>query len=94
MDEQSSPSAVNAQPPARRRLGAGALTGVIAGGLLLVFMLQNREDVQLDFLFWDFRWPLWLYTFVIALTGAFMWIGLGVLRRHRRRKARRERRRG
>jgi uncharacterized integral membrane protein len=44
-------------------------------------------------LFWDFTWPLWLYTFVITLIGALLWVGLGVLRRHRRRKARREDRR-
>ena len=63
-------------------------------GLLLIFMIQNTEDVTLDFLFWSFTWPLWLFTFVIALVGAFVWFGLGVIRRHRRRKARREDRRG
>lgn len=73
-----------------RRLGAGAITGLTGVGLLLAFMIQNTQDVRIDFLFWSFHWPLWLYTFVIALIGAFMWVGLGVLRRHRRRKARRE----
>ena len=57
-------------------------------------MLQNTEDVRLDFLFWSFTWPLWLFTFVVALVGALVWFGLGVIRRHRRRKARREDRRG
>ena len=47
-------------------------------------MIQNTEDVRLDFLFWSFTWPLWLYTFVIALVGALVWVGLGVIRRHRR----------
>ena len=37
--------------------------------------------------------PLWLYTAVVASLGAVVWIGLGVLRRHRRRVARREDRR-
>jgi len=56
-------------------------------------MIQNRDDVTLDFLFWSFTWPLWLLTLVTALIGAVVWIGLGVMRRHRRRKARREDRR-
>jgi uncharacterized integral membrane protein len=56
-------------------------------------MIQNRQDVTLDFLVWSFTWPLWLFTLVTALIGAVVWIGLGVMRRHRRRKARREDRR-
>jgi uncharacterized integral membrane protein len=61
--------------------------------LLLIFLIQNTEDVKFDFLFWSFTWPLWLYTFVITLAGALIWIGLGVIRGHRRRKVRREERR-
>ena len=74
-------------------LGGGAIASLTGVGLLLVFMIQNTEDVTLDFLFWSFTWPLWLFTFVIALVGALVWFGLGVMRRHRRRKARRENRR-
>jgi uncharacterized integral membrane protein len=76
-----------------RRVGAGAIASLTGVGLLLVFMIQNREDVTLDFLFWSFTWPLWLLTLVTALIGAVVWIGLGVMRRHRRRKARRADRR-
>jgi uncharacterized integral membrane protein len=61
--------------------------------VLLIFMIQNTEDVTLHFLFWNFTWPLWLFTLVTAAVGAFAWFGLGVIRRHRRRKARREDRR-
>lgn len=77
-----------------RRVGAGAIASLTGAGLLLVFMIQNREDVTLDFLVWSFTWPLWLLTLVTALIGAVVWIGLGVMRRHRRHKARREDRRG
>jgi uncharacterized integral membrane protein len=77
-----------------RRVGAGAIASLMGAGLLLVFMIQNTEDVTLDFLFWSFTWPLWLFTLLTALIGAVVWIGLGVMRRHRRRKARREDRRG
>jgi uncharacterized integral membrane protein len=62
--------------------------------VLLIFVLQNTGDVRFHFLFLDFTWPLWLYTIVVALFGALVWFGLGVVRRHRRRKARRAERRG
>ena len=65
----------------------GSLTGVV---VLALFMLQNREDVTLSFLWWSFSWPLWLFTLVVALLGAFVWIGTCVVRRHRRSKARRD----
>src|SRR5688572_26223845 len=70
-------------------LGAGAIATLTGVALLLVFMVQNTEDVTLDFLFWSFTWPLWLFTIVAALVGALVWFGLGVMRRHRRRKDRR-----
>jgi uncharacterized integral membrane protein len=61
-----------------------------ARGLLLIFMIQNTERVRLDFLFWKFTWPLWLLTMASAVLGALVWLGLGVMRRHRRRKERRQ----
>ena len=61
--------------------------------MLLIFMIQNTEDVTLNFLVWSFTWPLWLFSVVMALFGALVWFGLGVIRRHRRRKARRDDRR-
>lgn len=76
-----------------RRLSGGAIASLSGVGVLLVFMIQNTDDVTVDFLFWSFTWPLWLLILVAALIGAFVWFGLGVLRRHRRRTARREARR-
>ena len=76
-----------------RRLSGGAIASLVGVGLLLVFMLQNTESVRLDFLFWHFTWPLWLLTLASALLGALVWFGLGVMRRHRRRKERRQDRR-
>jgi uncharacterized integral membrane protein len=75
------------------RLGGGAIAALIGVGLLVVFMFQNTERITLDFLFWSFTWPLWLFTLVTALIGAMVWFGLGVVRRHRRRTARRADRR-
>ena len=40
-----------------------------------------------------FTWPLWLLTMASAVLGALVWLGLGVMRRHRRRKERRQARR-
>jgi uncharacterized integral membrane protein len=56
-------------------------------------MAQNRDDVTVNFLAWDFTWPVWLLILVSALFGALLWLGLGVLRRHRRRVERRAARR-
>jgi uncharacterized integral membrane protein len=80
----------------RRRgpqLGAGAIASLSGLALLVIFMVQNRDDVRLDFLVWGFTWPLWLLTLVSAVIGATVWFALGVMRRHARRKERREARR-
>jgi uncharacterized integral membrane protein len=77
------------QQPAAK-LGAGAIASLTGVGALVVFMVQNTEDVTIRFLVWEFAWPAWLLILVSALIGALVWFGLGVLRRHRRRVARRD----
>ena len=77
-----------------RKLGGGAIASLSGLAVLLIFIVQNTADVRFHFLFLDFTWPLWLYTIVVAIFGALVWFGLGVMRRHRRRKARRAERRG
>jgi uncharacterized integral membrane protein len=74
----------------RRRLGGGAIASLSGLAVLVIFVVQNTQEVRFNFLFLDFTWPLWLYTIVVALFGAVVWFGLGVLRRHRRRTARRD----
>jgi len=74
-------------------MSGGAIASLTGVGVLIIFMIQNTEDVTLHFLVWNFTWPLWLFTIVTAVFGALVWFGLGVLRRHRRRKARRDDRR-
>ena len=73
----------------RRRLGGGAIASLSGLAVLVIFVVQNTQDVRFHFLFLEFTWPLWLYTIVVALFGAVVWLGLGIVRRHRRRKARR-----
>jgi len=78
--------------PAHRRFGGGAIASAVGLAFLATFIIQNRQDVKLDFLWWSFTWPLWIYTIVSALFGALVWFGVGVMRRRRRRKERRENR--
>ena len=75
------------------RLGGGAIATLSGLGVLAVFMAQNTDDVNVSFLFWDFSVPVWLLALGAAFVGAFIWFGLGVLRRHRRRRERRADRR-
>lgn len=77
-----------------RKLGGGAIATGAGLGVLGVFMVQNTDDVRVEFLAWDFTWPVWLLIVVSATLGAVVWIGLGIVRRHRRRKQRRQDRRG
>ena len=77
-----------------RKLGGGAIASLSGLAVLLIFIFQNTADVRFHFLVLDFTWPLWLYTIVVAAFGALVWFGIGVMRRHRRRKARRAERRG
>lgn len=79
--------------PQGPRLGGGAIASLSGLGVLIVFVIQNTQDVRFQFLFLSFTWPLWLYTIMVALFGALVWFGLSLVRRHRRRKGRREERR-
>jgi uncharacterized integral membrane protein len=94
MTQQGEAQQAQQTQQARQRLGAGAIASLTGLAVLLIFIIQNRVRIRIHFLFWSFIWPLWVYTIVIALFGALVWFGLGVIRRHRRRKERRENRRG
>lgn len=72
-----------------RRLGGGAIASLSGAAVLTIFMVQNRDKVRVDFLWWGFSWAIWLLVLVSALFGALIWFGLGVMRRHARRKERR-----
>lgn len=69
--------------------GGGAVAAGSGVAALVVFILQNTSDVAVTFLFWDFTWPVWLLIIVSAGLGAAIWLGLGIMRRRRRRNARR-----
>jgi uncharacterized integral membrane protein len=68
---------------AGRRPSGAVIAVLLCAVVLLVFVLQNTEEVRFDFLMLGFTWPLWLYTFVVAALGALLWFGVDVIRRHR-----------
>ncbi len=80
-------------PDDARRIGTslsgGAIATIAGVALLVVFMVQNTEQVAVTFLFWDLTWPLWLLVLGAAALGGMVWFGLGVFRRRRRRAAQR-----
>ena len=94
MAQPTPQDSTNSAPTGQKSaFGIGAIASLIGVGFLLVFVLQNNQSVDLDFLAWTFSWPLWLLIIVAAILGALVWFGLGVVRRHRRRVRRRENRR-
>jgi uncharacterized integral membrane protein len=80
-------------PQVRIRPSGGIIASIVGLAVLVIFVIQNRVHIRIHFLFWSFIWPLWIYTIVTAVFGAMVWFGWGVMRRHRRRKDRRENRR-
>ena len=71
------------KPEDGRRIGAGAIAAIVGAVVLLVFIVQNTENVKFDFLFLGFTWPMWLYTFVVAAFGAILWFGIEMVRRRK-----------
>lgn len=65
-----------------RRFGPPALIALAA----LLFIIQNTETVAFSFLWFEFRWPLWIMLLVFMITGAVVFWGAA-----RRRRARRQR---
>ena len=55
--------------------------------LALVFILQNLDSVDVEFLWLDFTMPLWLLLVVFAAIGAVVFWGVERRRRARRAKS-------
>jgi len=70
--------------PQRGRIGAGVIFSLIGVVALIIFMIQNTQDIRVHFLVWHFTWSLWILVLVAALVGALAWAGGGVVRRYRR----------
>ena len=93
MSMESVPGNVGPETSEGRRLSGGAIASIGGVSILGIFMVQNTNDVTVNFLFWDLTLPIWLLILGAAVFGALVWLGIGVLRRHQRRKDRRDDRR-
>ncbi|MDY6829373.1 MAG: LapA family protein [Pseudomonadota bacterium] len=56
---------------------------VVAGVLLLLFVVQNTEVVTLTFLFWQFPLSRALFVFILLAIGFFLGLLVGWRRQHR-----------
>lgn len=65
-----------------RRFGPPALIALVA----LLFVVQNTESVSFNFLWFEFRWPLWIMLVVFMVVGAV--VSYGIARRRRARRSR------
>src|SRR5438874_12056250 len=92
---QQPPEQAEPQPPPAEKSGrsAGAIASLVGAGLLLGFMLQNRQDSPVHFFFWRVDLPAWYVIRSSALLGDGISRGLGDFSRRRRRVARRRERR-
>ncbi len=72
-----------------RHIGGGVIATIGGIALLVIFVAQNTQNVKFDFLFWSVEIPIWLLSLLMAGVGALIFFGIGVMRRHQRRKERR-----
>ena len=82
------------QAPGRGLLGNIRFWGGIgAGALLVIFLLQNLQTVEVNFLWLSYDIRMVYALLISAVLGALTFFFLGVLRRRARRKERRDDRR-
>jgi uncharacterized integral membrane protein len=85
---QTSPPPTSAKPdpkdPLRRSRTSGAFAGMVLLGLLLllliIFIAQNTQDVQVSFLAWDGTTPLSVALLIAAVAGILLTATAGMLR--------------
>ncbi len=65
-----------------RRFGPAVLIALVG----LLFVVQNTRSVTFSFLWFEFRWPLWIMLIVFMGVGAA--VAYGVARRRRTRSER------
>lgn len=66
---------------------ATVVTAAVVAIGLIAFIVQNRSDTEVSWLFIDGTWPLWVVIVIAAVAGAVLSEVVGwLLRRRRRRK--------
>lgn len=66
-----------------RRFGPPALTALVA----LLFIVQNTQQTRFTFLWFEFRWPLWIMLAVFMFAGATIAYAISLRVKSRRRRA-------
>jgi len=56
---------------------------VVLGILAIIAIAQNTDRVHVEFLFFDFVWPLWITLLVFMAIGAALFYGFTRWRAHR-----------
>ncbi len=51
----------------------GFLIGVLVTVVVALLIIQNSETVQLEWLFLDFEWPLWVLLLLTFVAGMVAW---------------------
>jgi uncharacterized integral membrane protein len=51
---------------------SGGINPRIVVAVFVIFILQNTESVNIDFLFFDFSAPLWLVLVIVAVLGGLL----------------------
>ncbi len=74
-----------------RAFNLGAILGLVLATATFVFLVQNRQTTQFDWLWFDFTMPLWVALVGALVIGALLVVtALAVHARRRRRITRRE----
>jgi uncharacterized integral membrane protein len=55
-----------------RSVSPHLVIGLVLVVALLIFIFQNTEEVEVDFLFFDFSSPLWLVLLIVAILGGLL----------------------
>lgn len=70
----------------QRRVDFGIIGAIVLAAALLIFILQNTDEQEVTFLFFEANAPLWVVIVVTAVLSValaqFVWL---ILRRRRRR---------
>lgn len=66
---------------------ATVVSAAVIAIALIAFIVQNRSDTEVSWLFIDGTWPLWVVIVIAAVAGAVLSEVVGWLLRRRRQKS-------
>jgi uncharacterized integral membrane protein len=77
---------MNDESTGRGGISVGAVFGGVAAVLALIFIVQNTESSTVNFLFWEFDLPVWVWALILFLLGGVTGYGFSWRRQRRRRR--------